>query len=64
MTYQRRLAEGDSRHRALRSLKRRLARVVFNRLKACPPAGDERSQNGRALPDVFLLPLVDFHAVR
>lgn len=30
--FQRRLAEGDSRHRALRSLKRRLARVVFNRL--------------------------------
>ena len=30
--FQRRLAEGDSRQRALRSLKRRLARVVFTRL--------------------------------
>ncbi|RFZ63185.1 Transposase IS116/IS110/IS902 family protein [Mycobacterium marinum] len=32
--FQRRLAEGNDRHHALRSLKRRLARVVFNRLRA------------------------------
>jgi hypothetical protein len=32
--FQRRLAEGDDRHRALRSLKRRLTRVVFTRLHA------------------------------
>jgi hypothetical protein len=32
--FQRRIAEGDTRHRALRSLKRRLARVVFTRLHA------------------------------
>lgn len=31
--FQRRLAEGDSRQRALRSLKRRLVRVVYNRLR-------------------------------
>ena len=31
--YQRRLAEGDSRQRALRSLKRRLVRVVYTRLR-------------------------------
>jgi transposase len=62
--YQRRLAEGDSRHRALRSLKRRLARVVFNRLKACPPAVDDRGRKRHASPSVFLLPLVDFHAIR
>lgn len=62
--YQRRIAEGDSRHRALRSLKRRLARVVFNRLKACPPAVDDRGKNGHTLPSVFLLPLVDFQAIR
>jgi len=31
--YQRRIAEGDSRPRALRALKRRLARVVFTALK-------------------------------
>jgi transposase len=31
--FQRRLAEGHSRQRALRSLKRRLARVVFTRLR-------------------------------
>jgi transposase len=62
--YQRRLAEGDSRHRALRSLKRRLARVVFNRLKACPPAVDGRGRNGHTSPSVFLLPLVDFQAIR
>ena len=62
--YQRRLAEGDSRHRALRSLKRRLARVVFNRLKACPPAVDDRCSKRHTSPSVFLLPLVDFHAIR
>jgi len=62
--YQRRLAAGDSRHRALRSLKRRLARVVFNRLKACPPAVDDLSSNGHTLPNVFLLPIVDYRAVR
>ena len=37
--FQRRLAEGDSRQRALRSLKRRLARVVFVRLHAQQRSG-------------------------
>jgi transposase len=32
--FQRRLAEGDTRQRALRALKRRLSRVVFQRLHA------------------------------
>jgi Transposase IS116/IS110/IS902 family len=44
--FQRRLAEGDDRHRALRSIKRRLAPVVFKRLHA-----DHRDGNGlRARP--------------
>ncbi len=30
---QRRIAEGDSRQRALRCLKRRLARIIYNRLR-------------------------------
>lgn len=34
--FQRRLAEGDNRKRALQALKRRLVRVVYNRLKADP----------------------------
>jgi transposase len=38
--FRRRLDEGDSRRRALRSLKRRLARVVYNRLRSCSPAPD------------------------
>jgi transposase len=38
--FQRRIAEGDSRHRALRCLKRRLVRVIYNRLRPQqPPAG-------------------------
>jgi transposase len=38
--FQRRIAEGDSRHRALRCLKRRLVRVIYNRLRQQqPPAG-------------------------
>jgi transposase len=41
--FQRRLAEGDDRHRALRSLKRRLARVVFKRLHQ-----DHRARTGNA----------------
>ena len=37
--YQRSIAEGDSRHRARRALKRRITRVVYNRVKAsCRPA--------------------------
>jgi transposase len=31
--FQRRLSEGDTRQRALRSLERRLVRVVYNRLR-------------------------------
>ena len=55
--YQRRIAEGDSRHRALRCLKRRIARVVYNRLKgSCRP--------GRRLPPVFMLPLADLEPGR
>lgn len=57
--YQRRLAEGDTRQRALRALKRRLARVVFNKMKTCVPAPDRSSTNGHALPAVFLLPHAD-----
>jgi transposase len=54
--FQRRVAEGDSRQRALRSLKRRLARVVFCRLhgRTAP-----RRDPVRSLPRVFLLPLMD-----
>ena len=62
--YQRRIAEGDSRHRALRSLKRRITRVVYNRLKAsCRPTTDP-DQPGRRLPQVFMLPLVDLRPGR
>ena len=38
--YQRRMEEGDSRHRALRCLKRRLVRVVFQRLQRQQPVAD------------------------
>jgi transposase len=62
--YQRRIAEGDSRHRALRSLKRRLARVVFNRLRSCPPAPASPSVNRRSQPRIFELPLADLRVSR
>ncbi|SBS79630.1 hypothetical protein MHPYR_860001 [uncultured Mycobacterium sp.] len=44
--FQRRIDEGDSRQRALRSLKRRLARVVYARMKADSRNG---GRNGRGL---------------
>jgi transposase len=54
--FHRRLDEGDSRQRALRSLKRRLARVVYTRMKT-----DHRNRGKRfpTLPRVMMLPLVD-----
>jgi len=57
--YQRRLAEGDSPQRALRALKRRLARVVFTQLRSCPSAPNGPSNKSSALPRIFMLPLVD-----
>lgn len=62
--FQRRLAEGDTRQRALRALKRRLARVVFSRMKACAPATDRSSSSGRTLPSVFFLPPADLQVGR
>lgn len=54
--FQRRVDEGDSRQRALRSLKRRLSRVVYTRMKA-----DSRDQGSSRrlprLPRVMMLPL-------
>ena len=41
--YEKRLAAGDSKTEALRCLKRRLARVVFNTLKSQPPSTAETS---------------------
>ena len=61
---QRRLDQGDSRHRALRSLKRRLARVVFNRMKKCRPYHDSRPVPSPKTPWVFTLPLADLDAGR
>ena len=61
--YQRRIAEGDSRHRALRCLKRRITRVVFTRLRACRSATDP-DRPGRRLPQVFMLPLIDLRPAR
>lgn len=57
--FQRRLDEGDTRQRALRSLKRRLARVVYNRLKASRPATPDPT-----IPRIFNLPLVDLRGCR
>ena len=63
--FQRRIAEGDSRHRALRCLKRRLVRVVYNRLKASSrPATGHTALPDRRLPQVFLLPLADLQPGR
>ena len=63
--YQRRIADGDSRHRALRCLERRIARVVYNRLKGSRrPAKDSPGQSGRRLPQVFMLPLDDLQPGR
>jgi transposase len=63
--YQRRIAEGDSRHRALRCLKRRLVRVVYNRLKAsCRPATDSPGLPDPRIPQVFMLPLADLQPGR
>jgi len=61
--YQRRIAEGDSRHRALRCLKRRITRVVYNRLKARRMATDP-DRPGRRIPQVFRLPLADLQPGR
>jgi len=57
--FQRRLEEGDSRQRALRSLKRRLARVVFNRLTA-----DRQGRRRPAIPRVLMLPLANLDVGR
>jgi transposase len=61
--FRRRIDEGDSRQRALRSLKRRLARVVYTRMKA-----DSRDrESGRrfpVLPRVMMLPLADLAPAR
>ena len=62
--FQRRLAGGDSRRRALRSLKRRITRVVYNRLKACRPATTSPGLPDRKLPQVFLLYLADLQPGR
>lgn len=63
--FQRRRAEGDTSLRALRSLKRRISRVVYNRLKAsCRPATDCPALPDRRLPPVFLLPLADLQPGR
>lgn len=63
--YQRRIAEGDSRHRALRCLKRRITRVVYNRLKVCrTPATDNPGHAAPTIPAVFMLPLADLQPGR
>ena len=59
--FHRRLNEGDSRQRALRSLKRRLARVVFNRMKVCRQTPDQRRPT---TPRVLMLPLADLEVGR
>lgn len=52
--FQRRLAEGDDRHRALRSLKRHLARVVFRRLHADHRDGTGGPREGQLTESVPL----------
>ena len=63
--FQRRRAEGDTPLRALRSLKRRITRVVYNRLKACrTPATDNPGRAAPTIPAVFMLPLADLQPGR
>ena len=62
--FQRRRAAGDTPLRALRSLKRRISRVVYNRLKACRTATGSADQAGPKLPAVFMLPLADLRPGR
>ena len=62
--FQSRRAEGDTAQRALRSLKRRITRVVYNRLKDCPPAHSDPVLAGQRLPRVFMLPLADLQVGR
>lgn len=63
--FQRRRAEGDTAQRALRSLKRRITRVVYNKLKAASrAAANGSSRSDRLLPQVFLLPLADLEPAR
>lgn len=58
--FQRRRADGDTAQRALRSLKRRITRVVYNRLKAASrPAANDSAPSVWILPQIFRLPLVD-----
>ena len=45
--FQRRLADGDSRGRAMRALKRRITRVVYNRLTACRQPATGPGPNSR-----------------
>lgn len=56
--FQRRVNEGDSRQRALRSLKRRLSRVVYTRMKA-DSRDDRRTRRFPNLPRVMMLPLAN-----
>ena len=62
--FQRRRAEGDTSLRALRSLKRRITRVVYNRLKACRTATNGPGRPDGKLPQVFMLPLADLQPGR
>jgi transposase len=57
--FQRRRADGDTGQRALRSLKRRLTRVVYTQLKASRPPTGAAAQSDRTIPAVFMLPLAD-----
>jgi transposase len=61
---ERRLTAGDSRPRAMQALKRRITRVVYNRLKANQPTTDGPCLAGPKLPQVFMLPLADLQAGR
>lgn len=62
--FQRRRAEGDTPQQALRALKRRIARVVYNRLKACQPGADSHARGNGRIPAIFALPLVDLQIGR
>lgn len=62
--FRRRIAEGDSPQRALRSLKRRHVRTVFNRLKLVQSRADEPRPYSRGVPRVLMLPLIDLKSGR
>ena len=46
------------------ALERRIARVVYNRLKTQLPQSGGTVPSPRRIQQVFLLPLVDLHAAR